>query len=100
LAGRIVEVPSGSSLDLRYRGPAWVYTFYVVWYLFLGFVAAGLIANGWAPEVTPGDKAMAVAIFAVLLIAPVGLHLVGTRRSDEELGDLLDFLSQHAEAKP
>jgi hypothetical protein len=98
LSGRLQDAPTGSSLDLRYRAPVWVYAFYVVWYLFLAFVAVGLLANGWAPEVTGSDKAMAVAIFAVLLVAPVGLHAFGTRRSDEELADLMDFLAQHAQA--
>lgn len=99
LSGRLEDAPSGSSLELRYRAPIWVYGFYVIWYFFLALVAAALLANGWAPGVPGGDKAMAIAIFLMLLVAPVGLHAVGTRRSEEELADLLDFLAEHAEAK-
>jgi len=90
LSGRVREAASGSSLDLRYRAPLWVYGFYLVWYLFLALFA-GLIGHGW-------DGAT-VGIFSILLVAPLGLHAVGSRRSEEELADLLDFLSQHAEAK-
>lgn len=100
LSGSLQNAPSGSSLELRYRAPLWVYGFYLVWYLFLALVVAWLIGNGWAPELTGGDRAMALGIIAILLIAPLGLHAVGTRRSEEELGSLLDFLFQHVEAKP
>ncbi|HEX8214123.1 MAG TPA: hypothetical protein VF582_01480 [Allosphingosinicella sp.] len=99
LSGRLQDAPGGSSLELRYRAPLWVYGFYLLWYLFLTFVVAGLIRNGWASGVTGGNKAMTIGIFAILLVAPLGLHAVGTRRSEEELADLLDFLSQHVEAK-
>jgi hypothetical protein len=98
LSGRIQDAPSGSTLDLRYRAPAWVYAFYLFWYLFLVFIAVALLANDWAAELTGRDKAMAVAIVAVFLVAPVGLHAVGTRRSDEELADLMDFLTLNAGA--
>jgi hypothetical protein len=99
LAGRIREAPSGSSLDLRYRAPVLICAFYLIWYLFLAFFAVGFLANSGASEFTGGDKAMAVAILAMLFVAPVGLHAVGTRRSEEELAEMLDFLCRHAEAK-
>ena len=98
LSGRLQEVPRGSSLDLRYRAPVWVYGFYIVWYLFLAFLIFGLVANGWFPEVTDSEKAQVAATIALLLVAPVGLHMFGTRNAEEELSDLLDFLAQHAEA--
>jgi multisubunit Na+/H+ antiporter MnhG subunit len=63
-------------------------------------VALVLLANGWAPEISGDGKAMAIAILAVLLIAPVGLHFIGTSRSEDELDDLLGFLSEHSEADP
>lgn len=98
LSGRLKDVPSGSSLELRYRAPLWVYGFYLIWYLFLTLVAAVLIGNELAPEVTIADKAMAIGTIGILSITPLGLHAVGTRRSAEELSELLNFLSQHIEA--
>jgi len=99
LSGRLRDVPSGSSLELRYRAPLWVYGFYLFWYLILTFGIVGLIGAGWAPEVTGGGKAMGMGIFAALLVAPPALHAIGTRRSAEELAELLDFLSEQAQAK-
>lgn len=98
LAGRLKETPSGSNLNLRYRAPAWVYVFYLVWYLIIVLLIIGLLTNGWFRQVAGGDKAMIISIFAVLLIAPVALNALGTRRSDEELADMLEFLAQHAMA--
>ena len=99
LAGRLHEAPSGSALSVRYRAPSWVYAFYLFWYLFLAVVAVGLVAKGWAPGITGGDKAMAGAIFAVLLVAPLGFHAIGTRHSEDDLDDLINFLAQHGEAR-
>ena len=99
LSGRLRDVPSGSSLELRYRAPLWVYGFYLFWYLLLTVGVVGLIGGGWAPEVTRGEKAMVMGIFAALLVAPLALHAFGTRRSAEELAELLDFLSEQAQAK-
>ena len=100
LAGRIRETPRGSSLDLCYRAPIWLYVFFLFWYFFLAFAAVGFLANAWAPRVTGADNALAAAVLAVLLAAPVGLQAVGTRHSEEELSKLLDFLFQYAEAQP
>jgi len=99
LAGRLQDAPGGSRLELRYRAPLWVYGFYLVWYLFITLVVVGLVSNGWAPGVASGDKAMGLGIIAALFVAPLGLHALGTRRSAEELAELLDFLSAQVEAK-
>ena len=98
LSGRLKNAVSGSILELRYRAPLWVYCFYLVWYIFLTLAAAALIGNEWAPDGTVADKAMVIGTIGILSIAPIGLHAIGTRRSGEELSDLLNFLSQHIEA--
>ena len=97
LSGRLWDTASGSSLELRYRAPIWVYVFYVVWYLFLT-LAAALIGNAWAPEITSAEKIMAVGTIGLLLVGPIVMHAIGTRRSDVELSNILDFVSQHIEA--
>lgn len=99
LSGRLLDAPSGSCLELRYRAPVWVYGFYLFWYLFLFFFAATLSMGHWAPEVTAGDKMTIVAMLVGFVIAPLLLHAFGTRGSETELNSLLDFLSQHAEMK-
>jgi multisubunit Na+/H+ antiporter MnhG subunit len=77
-----------------------MYGFYIVWYLILAIVALSLLANGFDAEVTAGDKAFTVAIMFGLFTAPVALHAVGTRRADEELLVLVDFVAQQAKANP
>ncbi|MGB7656602.1 MAG: hypothetical protein WBL74_14100 [Novosphingobium sp.] len=99
LAGRLRKASSGSRLQLRYRAPLWVYGFYLFWYSLLISVAAAFIGQVWAPEITGGDKVMAIGIVMILLAAPLGLHAVGTRDSEEELAIILDFLAKHVEAK-
>lgn len=97
LTGRLRDSVSGSRLELRYRAPLLVYVFYIAWYLILTLFVAALIGNGLAPEIT-ANKATAVGTIGLLLVGPIALHAVGTRRSDEELDDLLDFISEHIEA--
>jgi len=85
-------------LELRYRAPLWAYVFYIAWYFLLTLFAAALIGNGWASERTSSDEAMIVSTIGLLLLAPIALHSFGTRRSEDELTDILDFVSQHVEA--
>ena len=102
LAGRLKEAPRGSSLDLRYRAPAWVYAFDLFWYSSLGLVV--LIMLGQVGERNPDlngrDLTIVSAGLVVLLLFPIVLHYFGTRNSDEELSYLLDFLAEHADATP
>ena len=98
LAGRLCDATGGARLDLKYRAPIWVYFFYSIWYLFLGLIIVGLSSNGMNPELTNGDKVMVFAIFALLLVAPLGMHAIGTRNAESELGELADFLWRTAEA--
>jgi hypothetical protein len=99
LAGRLHTATGGSNLELRYRAPLWVYGFYLFWYLSLTLIIFSVIAFGWTPEIRDGEKAIDFGIFALLLVTPLGLHTIGTHRSEVELAYLIDFLSRHAEAK-
>lgn len=52
------------------------------------------------PDLSKGDPVSIWTILLVLLAAPLALHYFGTRKSDEELGYLLDFLAERIDAKP
>lgn len=100
LTGRLRETPSGSCLDLNYRAPAWVYAFYLAWYLSLGSVILLMLgAIGVRnTDLQGGELASVWAGLILLLIAPLMFHYLGTRRSDDDLERLLDFLAQQADA--
>jgi hypothetical protein len=102
LVGRVRETPSGSCLHLNYRAPAWVYAFDLVWYGFLGFVVLLMLGQVGArnPDLQAGELFTAWAILILLLIAPLVMHYLGTRRSNEDLECLLEFLSRQANAVP
>ena len=101
LAGGLREGRSGSILELRYRAPSWVYVFDLVWFGALGMVTLvmlGLVGER-NPDLTNSDLVFIWTILLALLAAPLALHYVGTRNSDEELGYLLDFLAERIDAK-
>ena len=101
LTGRLYEARSGSILELRYRAPSWTYFFYLFWVCALGVVILlmlGLVGER-NPDLTPGDLVFIWTTLLGLLAAPFALHYIGTRKSDEELGYLLDFLGEHIDAK-
>jgi hypothetical protein len=100
LAGTVRNRAVGSEFDLLYRAPAGAGIFFIVWYGFLTFLGLGALTNSWNPELTRSDIAFVVAIYGVLLVAPIGMHIVGTRHSDSDLADLIDFLVAHTDAKP
>jgi hypothetical protein len=102
LAGRLRESRSGSVLNLRYRAPASAYALYAFWYGFLGVIALSPLFGDAELNagLTTTDFAIIAAGLAVFLVFPVVLHFIGTRNSDDELAEILDFLAQHAEAKP
>ena len=91
LSGRIEDTASGSSMKLRYRAPFWAQGFYALPYLFLTLSIVGISAGGWASNDTYG-------IVALLLVGPRALHALGTRRSQDELAALIDFLEQEVGA--
>lgn len=102
LVGRLREGPSGSTLTLRYRAPAWIYFFDLIWYSFLGVVILMMLGQVGErnPDLNGGDFAFVSVVLIALLLVPLVLHYVGTRKASEELGYLLDFLAQHANATP
>jgi hypothetical protein len=101
LAGQLRETTSGSILMLRYRAPAWIYLFDLFWYSLLGGVT--LVMLGLVGEKNPDLAGRDLVIFSVGLIAmfiiPLVLHYIGTRNSEQELGYMLNFLAEHADAK-
>ena len=99
MSGRIRADPTGSILDLCYGAPLWVTVFYIVWYSFLIIAVAAVVTKGWSSNLADSDKAMVAAIYLGLLVAPLGLHAIGTRNSEDELAALTAFLTEHAETK-
>jgi hypothetical protein len=85
-------------LDLYYRAPAPFYVFYVFWYLFLGLAAVTMIAGAVTGGVSVEGLGFLLLVIILLIVIPVGMHHFGTRNSDEELRELLDFLAVEADA--
>ena len=102
LAGRLREIRSGSLLMLRYRAPFLVYVFDVVWFCFWGMVILAMLGQFGErnPDLTKTELTLIWASLLAMLVTPLALHYVGTRKSDEELGYLLDFLAERIDAKP
>jgi len=100
LSGRLWETPNGSSLDLNYRAPAWVYAFYLFWYGFLALVLLMMFGQIGVrtPDLQSAELSRVWALLISLLIAPVVMHYVGTRRSNEDFERLMDFLAEQADA--
>ena len=101
LVGALRQDRSGSILKLRYRAPAWVYFFDLIWFGALSMVILmllGLVGQR-NPDLTGGDLLFSWTVLLVLLVTPLALHYFGTRKSDEELGYLLEFLKECVEAK-
>jgi|GEM_PF-2704726 len=97
LAGRIVAVPAGSDLHLRYRAPNWIYLLVPVWYSMVAAFAIGIMSFGTQVVLTDAQKAI---ILAFASLVPILNLMFATRRSGEQLAELLAFLAEHAEAKP
>ena len=100
LAGRIDPVSNGSLLRLTYRGRTWFRLFFVFWYLFLAIFAAVLLTVGTDPPLHGTERLFPVVIIGGLAIVPMFMHVIGTRRSEEELDELIDFLRHVAETRP
>ncbi len=100
LAGRVFDSPRGSELRLRYRAPAWVYIFFPLWYFVLLSLGVGISIGGFDPDVANGAKAAFAATLVAFLFVPLLFHAFGTRNSEEELAALVEFLVEHAEARP
>ena len=97
LVGTIGEAGIGSTLNLTYRGPTMGRLFLILWYAIFALFGFMVALNGTDPSLQGGDR-LFVAMMSVVLVAfPIGLHLWGTRNSDQELEDLIEFLGDVAE---
>jgi hypothetical protein len=100
LLGRIDEAIPGSVLRLTYRGPRWSLLFDLFWYGLLATIAVVFLTTGLDPPATGSDTFFVVLGFVGMAALPAIMHLVGTRRSDEELVELISFLADTVDAKP
>jgi hypothetical protein len=85
---------------LTYRGRTWFRIFFIAWYAFLAVFAGTLLTVGTDPPLHGADRLLPVVLVVGFAIGPVILHVIGTRRSQEELEELVDFLRRVAEARP
>jgi hypothetical protein len=95
LAGRVQSNGPGSLLLLSYRAPFAAHIFLLIWYgvLSLIFLAALAPSRGESP----GFHGALISL--ILFAVPIATVYGGTRRSDEDLTDLLEFLAEKAEAR-
>jgi len=99
LVGTVDEAAAGSVLNLVYRGPTFGRLFYIVWYLFLGVFSVILLVKGTDPPLHGADLLAPFLGLGVMAGVPIGLHMWGTARSDEELDALIEFLEEVADAR-
>jgi len=100
LVGPIERTMTGTIMRLTYRGPTWSRIFYAFWYVILTLFAIGFAVAGTDPPLHGAERLMPLGIVAAMMLMPVAMHVIGTRRSDDELEELIDFLGRVAEAKP
>jgi hypothetical protein len=102
LAGKIERSPSGSLLLMKFRAPIPAYFFFPSWYFFLCGVTLGFLASPMKADPNfPIDHGIFVGVILSLFFAlPIAMHYVFTRRSDEELGELIGFLRRTIDARP
>ena len=96
LAGRVVSTFYGTELKACYRGPTFARLFFIFWYVVLTFVAGVLLIDWLDNALEPGGW-LGLPVLVALLIFPVFLHKLGTRRSDEDLKAILAFLDDAAQ---
>lgn len=100
LAGRLSDAGAGSELRLRYRAPLGGYLFFLLWYPVMALFGIVISLGEFAPGITSVGKAMFIAWMLAFLFLPLVFHVIGTRRSEEELAEMIEFLGEHAEAAP
>jgi hypothetical protein len=100
LVGPIERTMTGSTLRLAYRGTTWSRIFFVIWYDLLALMAVAFSTMGTEPPLQGVERLLPFAMIAIFALIPIGMHIFGTRRSDEELEQLIDFLERVAQAKP
>lgn len=100
LVGRLHQESAGAILNLKYRAPASAYFSYCLTALVLCLVLIIALTGVGSGDLPAQDFAMLSAFIVVLPAFIFGFHAYGTRNSDEELSELIDFLEREAEAKP
>ena len=91
---------TGSTLRLVYRGDTWSRIFFIIWYVFVGLMAVMFATVGMDPPPEGAERLIPFATVVLFALVPIGMHIYGTRRSDDELEQLIDFLGRVAQAKP
>ena len=100
LVGPIERTMTGSTLRLVYRGDTWSRIFFIIWYVFVGLMAVMFATVGMDPPPEGAERLIPFAAVVLFALVPIGMHNFSTRRSDEELEQLIDFLARVAQAKP
>ena len=98
LAGSIDDSSGPSRLHLRFRAPGSAYVFFALWYAFM-LVFLGFVLFGDVPAPAPGaERLMPPLLLFLFLLAPLGIHYLGTRDAPAQLAELVKFLEEKAEA--
>ena len=92
LVGRITSADHGSRLDLWYGAPGLAVVFFVVWYVLLAIFGIAILRSGM--------ERFTGILLVVFLLVPVFLQILGTMRSEKDLGDMLAFLFDETGAHP
>jgi hypothetical protein len=95
MVGRVRDTLGSTELRIRFGMPAWVKLFFVMWFLFLTLFTAGLLSTGLA-----GAEWGFLLVLPLFLILPPAMHVFCTRRSEEDLDEILEFLEREAQATP
>ena len=92
LTGPIERTFTGSLLHLVYRGPTWGRLFPLFWNGGLILILMFIFTDSDSQLPAREDLPFVWAVFGAMFAVPPIMHMYGTRKSDEELVLLLDFL--------
>ena len=99
LTGPMERTMAGTVMRLGYRGTTWSRIFFAAWYLFMALIAMFFLVAGFDPPLHGVERLIPVAMIVSFFVFPIIIHAIGTRRSDEDLAALIEFLERVAEAK-
>ena len=100
LAGHLYEDLGGTIFRLKYRAQDLVIIFLFFWYLILTFISFTFLAAYISGDEGLNREAIPVLLLLLTLyfVAPIGMHLFGTRNSDQELDEIQNFLEREVQA--